>query len=64
MPSQSQEINREFNRRIFINQLKNDRDAAGDRLNRAIIGIAGAFVLVAWVYLIFRMFDALARWGV
>ena len=64
MPSQSQEITREFNRRIFINQLKTDRDAAGDRLSRAIIRIGGAFVIVAWAYLVFRMFDALARWGV
>lgn len=64
MPNQSQEIAREFNRRIFINQMKQERDAADDLLNRVIIRAGIVFLAISWAYLVYRMFDALARLGV
>lgn len=47
----SRDITREFNRRIFINQLKAERDAPKVRVSHALLFTMAGFCLAAWVYL-------------
>lgn len=47
----SKDISREFNRRIFVNQMKRERDKAGGVIATLTLYTIMALCLAAWVYI-------------
>lgn len=57
----SKDISREFNRRIFINQMKQDRDSAGQTLTKWTMLTLTAFCFAAWLYIIWGLLSQLLK---
>lgn len=53
----SKDISREFNRRIFINQMKRDRDSMGQTLTKWTMLTLTAFCFTSSAYIVYRVFS-------
>lgn len=57
----SKDISREFNRRIFINEMKRERDSRGEILTKWTMLALAAFCFAAWAYIIWGVFSQLLK---
>ena len=57
----SKDISREFNRRIFINQMKGERDRVGEMLTKWTLLTLAVFCGVAWAYIIWGLLSQLLK---